>query len=117
MVYHSLIPEYISDRLEAVQKQAMKIIYGFGVDYTQLLANNTVATLKKRREESVLRFALKASASERFGKAWFKETPASDREVRHRTRNKYIEKAIRTERGKNNPLQYMTRVLNEHNRN
>ena len=33
VVYHSLIPNYISDRLESLQRQAVKIIYGYDVDY------------------------------------------------------------------------------------
>ena len=33
VIYHPLIPEYISDRLEMVQKQAIKIIYGHDINY------------------------------------------------------------------------------------
>ena len=32
-VYNSLIPLYMSDKLEQVQKQAIKIIYGYDVNY------------------------------------------------------------------------------------
>ena len=32
-VYNSLIPLYMSDKLEQEQKQAIKIIYGYDVNY------------------------------------------------------------------------------------
>ena len=70
IVYGPLIPGYVSDRLEAVQKKAMKIVYGNGVDYNGMLENGSLVSLKKRREDKSLRFAQKAAMSERFGK-WF----------------------------------------------
>ena len=32
-IYDSLIPAYLSDKLESVQRQAVKIVYGYGVNY------------------------------------------------------------------------------------
>ena len=104
----------IRDRLETVQKQAMKIIFGWDIDYDKLVQDGTIETLSKRRDDNVIKFALKATQSPRFGPAWFKETPITDREVRESTRLKYVEKFSRTERGRNNPIDYMTRMLNEH---
>ena len=114
IIYHSLIPEYVASRLETVQKQAMKIIFGWDVDYQSLLENGTIETLKDRRIEGALRFALKASISPRFGPTWFRETPSNIREVRPTTRLKYLEPLCRTERSRNNPIAFMTRLLNEH---
>ena len=37
VIYNLLIPEYISDKLESVQKQAMKIIFGYDIDYQMLI--------------------------------------------------------------------------------
>ena len=116
VVYDSLIPEYLSEKLEAIQRQAIRIIYGYDVDYGKIVEDGEIETLKKRREDNVLKFALKAEESARFGQAWFRETPPGDREVRQTTRNRYLERQCSTERGRNNPIQVMTRRLNEHYR-
>ena len=114
IIYHSLIPNYIAKKLEAVQKQAAKIIFGPEVNYEGLLQDGTLETLEERRIAGALRFALKASASPRFGPLWFKKMPESVREVRPSTRAVYKEEFCRTERSRNNPINYMTRLLNEH---
>ena len=117
IVYHSLIPGFLADRLESVQRQAMKVIFGYAVNYDNLLANGTIETLASRRQENCLKFALKVESSQRFN-TWFKKTTtSSDREVRPGTRPKYIEKRCKTERSRNNPLLALTRILNEHYRN
>ena len=79
----------------------------------RLIDDGVVETLEKRRKDYALKFALQASMSTRFGERWFTRN-TSDRDVRKGTRNNYIEKFARTERGKNNPLNYLTRLLNEH---
>ena len=115
VVYGSLIPEYLSEKLESVQKQALKIIFGHDVDYDELVTNGTIETLKDRREQALLRFALKAASSDRFGPAWFTENKEA-RDLRASTMSKYVEKHYSTERGRNNPISVMTRKLNEHYR-
>ena len=95
-----------------MQKQAIKIIYGYGINYEELLAIKDIETLAERRTKSSLSFALKNKDTERF-KKWFPLAPNS-REVRNTTHRKYLEKQARTERTKNNPLQNMIRLLNEH---
>ena len=67
IVYHSLIPDYIAVKLEAVQRQAMRIIYGSNVNYNALLADNVVEHLRDRRADAMLKFALKTSALNRQG--------------------------------------------------
>ena len=113
VIYHSLIPEYLANKLESFQRQALKIIYGWDTNCDALIENGTIELLSKRRQDSILKFALKAAASPRFGPSWFKETPISSREVRATTRKKYIEKQCKTDRSRNNPLEYMTKTLNE----
>ena len=112
VVYHSLIPAYVSERLERVQLQAMKIIFGHGVNYMELVENGTVETLEKRREASCLKFAAKAAMTARFGPRWI-PLNGIEREARSTTRRKYMERRHKTQRSKNNPLQYMVRQLNE----
>ena len=113
IVYHSLIPKFLSDKLESVQRQAAKIIFGYGVEYADLLSSGKMESLESRRKCNALKFATKAAASERFGKLWFKENPTLGINLRPSTRDKYVVKFSRTERGKSNPLQYLTRLLNE----
>ena len=109
IVYHSLIPEYISDRLEAVQKQAMKIIYGWEYPYQKLLDDGVIEPLKERRIEAMKKFANKVADSPRFGPDWLKLNTVEERAVRTTTRNKYLEGKVRTERDKNNPLHVLTK--------
>ena len=116
VVYHNLIPDYISNKLEQVQRQAFKIIYGWDVDYDSMVQNGSAETLKERRITAFNTFATKAAASPRFGPAWFKYANNSRREVRPLTRDKYIETRSRTERGRNNPITAMTRYLNDEHR-
>ena len=115
VVYNSLIPKYISDSLEAAQRHALRIIYGRDADINQIMENKDIETLLKRREKKSLEFAIKAASSERFGKRWFVKNTA-ERPARDTTRKKYIEKFTRSERGRNNPILHMTRLLNEHER-
>ena len=112
IVYHSLIPEYLSDRLELLQKQALKIIYGPGVAYRAMVESGVIETLASRREAVCLKFALKASETERFGTKWF-PLNENTREARGTTRRKYAERANRTERSLSNPIQYMIKLLNK----
>ena len=44
----------------------MKIICGYNVNYDDLLSAETITTLKTRREEALLKFALKSAASPRL---------------------------------------------------
>ena len=113
VVYHSLIPQHISDKLETIQKQAYKIMFGHGINYGEIVENGTVELLSDRREEAILRFATRAAATSRFGDKWFRRREETEREVRTSTRRPYKEKFCRTNRMKNNPIQYMTRKLNE----
>ena len=112
VVYHSMIPEYMADRLERMQMQAMKIIYGRNVDYGEMVAMGRIETLESRRIAACLKFAEKAAATTRFGQKWFRKNVA-DRDTRSSTRRIYAEKFYRTERGRSNPVQYMVRLLNE----
>ena len=103
----------MSDKLEQVQKQAIKIIFGYDVDYQSLVDNGTIETLKSRREQNSLKFAIKTSANPRFAPSWFPKNN-SDRIVRETTRKVYREQKCRTERLRSNPINYMVRQLNNY---
>ena len=114
VIYHTLIPEYQSNKLESVQRLALRIIYGSNQNLDQLFENGTIERLSDRRVEICLKFALRAEKSERFGPNWFKLSPGTGTQVRDSTRRKYIETFSRTERMRNNPVNYLTRILNKH---
>ena len=111
VVYHPLIPAYLANRLESVQRQAWKIIFGWNTNLDRLVQKGKVETLEERRKKNSLKFALKYKDTERF-RHWFPRV-VNDRVVRETTRRTYYEKPCRTERTRNNPLQYMARLLNE----
>ena len=111
-IYDSLIPEYLSAKLEQMQKRAMKIVFGWTVDYSALVEDGTIETLKSRRTRACLCFANRALANHRFGDRWFPRN-RTEREARESTRRPYLERRARTERMKNNPIQHMIRLLNQ----
>ena len=88
---------------------ALKIIFGFGNTYNQLLEKTGLRTLKDRREEACLKFAIKLKDSECFSYL-FPENPTFNLRVT----KKYKEDFARTERMYMSPLYAMRRMLNEH---
>ena len=110
VVYHSLIPGYLSDQLEMVQKHAMKIVHGWGIDYNNLLERGIVTSLRERREEAVKKFALKSEKNSRFADKWYKKREELDRETRPGVRNKYEEKRCSNEREKKNPVYQLSLI-------
>ena len=118
VVYHSLIPQYQAEALEAMQKLAMSIIYG-KTRYSLLIENKTIEPLAIRREKAILDFANKASKNERFRAKWFRENQADqvDRGVRSTTRRRYVEANCKTDRMRKNPVQVMIRALNDEKNN
>ena len=113
-VYHSMIPRNLTEKLERIQRQALKIIYGWDKDIGAIMKIKDIPTLEERREKALLQFALKNEEKERYGKRWFKKSEETDREVRGTTRRKYKIPKCRTDRMQNNPVVYMAKKLNEH---
>ena len=116
VAYHSMIPRTLSNKLENIQRQAMHIIFGWDRDITSIMAIKNIETLEERREKTMLNFALKNEHKERYGKRWFNPAIETDRAVRQKTRDKYRIPRCRTERMLNNPVTYMTKLLNKHYR-
>ena len=60
VIYGCMIPDYISNKLESVQKQqALKIIFGWTVNYENLISNGTIQTLKECRKRSGIKICTK----------------------------------------------------------
>ena len=113
VVYHTMIPRQLADRLEQLQRRALKIIYGWNTDITTLMAAKNIETLEARREAALLKFAIKNEGVEKYGKRWFQKNEELEVNLRPGTRNMYKELRCRTERMKNNPIVRMTRMLND----
>ena len=111
-VYDSLIPKYVANRLESVQRQACKIIFGWGVDYEKLVEDGRVQSLAARRKQACINFAMKALTSPKYGEKWFPRN-IIDRTARASTRRTFKESKIKTERAKSNLLEHMIRLLYE----
>jgi hypothetical protein len=95
-----------SEDLEKLQRQSLKIIYGFEHSYRQLLEITGLSTIKERRRVAIERFATKTAAGNYHH--WFPlNTGARSRRALH-----YQEKYARTDRLKYTPIYHMRRVLN-----
>ena len=110
MIYHSMLPEELSERIESLQKKALRIIYGFGHNYESLLSMSGNQTMKDRRINACKKFATGLSKSERYKYL----LPLNTREgMGTRRGKKFCEEFSRTNRLYNSPLFFMRRLLNE----
>ena len=101
-----------SDKIERLQKIALKIIYGFSLTYEELLAKSGLHSLQYRRKEAFKKFAASLASSDRYGNEWF---PLKNTARSLRKEKKYEEFYARTDRLYNSPLYKMRRILNEEN--
>ena len=109
IVYHSLIPQYLADKLESVQRQALKIIFGFNKSSHQVLLQSGLESLSVRRARAVDKFALKLVADPRHS-GRFPLRPPGQR--RSRQSNKCVEFHANSTCLFNSPFFYMWRRLN-----
>ena len=116
VVYHSMIPGYLAEELESIQRRALRIIYGWDTDVRTLMEVKGIEELKQRRENAVLKFALKNEHVGKFGGKWFrkKEERTQGASTRGANPAKYEIPFCRNERKKSNPVIYMATKLNEH---
>ena len=94
-----------SNRLEQVQKRCLKIIFGYGKTYSNLLEESGLETLSSRRLKALAKFAYKAPKKLNY------ESSNSTRPSQ-RSGKIYMEKFARTQRLYDSPLYTMRRILN-----
>ena len=101
-----------SNSLERVQKTALAIIRGENhTSYRDALDYFNIQTLESRREKLCLKFALKASKSQKFA-SWFSK---NDQEVNTRSEKPTFKNPkSRTKRFRKSPIPYLTNLLNSH---
>ena len=100
--------------LERVQKTACKIILGYSyLSYSHALETLGLEDLDKRRFKLSLKFALRAEKHPKF-RSWF--IPNEKSTVTRSIPSKYCEPRARTDRFKDSPIPFLTRLLNEYYR-
>ena len=108
--WHKAITHRQADRLERVQRVALKLIFGHHKSYRTILAENKLQTLKRRRTALTLKFAKKALKHQKF-RQWFKALEAEGKMAQ------YAKPQARCKRLMKSPIPYMTELLNQFNSN
>ena len=111
IVYHSMLTLGQAEELERLQKQVVKLAYGWDRSYNTICAEQDIPTLKERREKQVDKFIHKAIHSDRFSDVWFPRRDIT--EYNFRDRKPFKESKARTTRYYNSPLSHMRRRANE----
>ena len=109
VVYHSQLTDEQDELIERLQSQALRCIFGPRIRASEMRRMAGITTLRQRRIELCDKFALKASASERFGPVWF---PRRESTRSTRRGDKFLETYARCDRLKQSPIFYMRRRLN-----
>ena len=112
-VYHSQINVGQSNELEGIQKQSLKVIYGFDLNYEELLEKSGLPMLKERRAKAFERFAFKTAKNEKYSH-WF---PLKDNIRQTRSTAVYKEEKAVGNRLFNSPIFAMRRILNNSSSN
>ena len=111
-VFSPMLTKEQSDNLERQQRRAIKIIFGFDIDYNDLVIKKNVGTLADRRTLACGAFAQKLVASKRFEELFplnsYREEMAELRSLK-----KYKEYNATTNRLYRSPLFSMRRFLND----
>ena len=111
VVYHPILTLEQSTQLEALQKAAMKLIFGRSRSYDEILSEENVERLRDRRERMTDRFILKAAKNRRINDTWFPKRGIIGHDLRRDVF--YHEAYARTTRLYNSPIFYYRRRLNE----
>ena len=111
VVYHAMLNGGQEEQLEGIQRHALRICFGATVSMDELMAENTIETLKARRERRCDAFIRKAWANPRFGPRWFPMREAVPWDIRRR--REVREPIAATQRRYNLPLAFMQRRAND----
>ena len=108
-IYHALITQDQSAKLERLQKTALQIIFGFSDSYSKNLEKSGLQSLEERRICAFKAFTLSVVKNERY-ESWFPRLDQSTMNLRER--KTFVEQFARTERLYNSPLYRMRRLMN-----
>ena len=109
--YHSMLTCDQSERLEKLQRDILKTIYGFKRSYEEILETENITRLSERRQSLFDSFTQKMWENGEISREWF---PTKTFEHANLRRERIvIEKHARTSRLYKSPLYAMRRRLNE----
>ena len=108
-----MMAQYEKNRLERIQKNCLRSIYGFDKTYEELLSESGLRTLEERRKNALERFAVKAAANKQFTN-WF---PVNDNRFSQRSSCLYKEYHAKSDRLYRSPLYALRRILNSKEKN
>ena len=111
VVYHPMLNRGQEEQLEGIQRHALRICFGATGDLDERMAENSVETLKARRERRCDAFIRKAWNNPRFGPKWFTRREAVPWNIRRR--REIREPTAATQRRFKSPLAFMQRRANE----
>ena len=106
---NSLLTAEQSNALEQLQKQAMKIVFGWTVAYHTVLEEKDLEPLSDHRLRLVDQFAVKTAKHPRFGPEWFEEKKITRDGLRPHEKLNHVRP--NTERFKTNPVCFMRKRL------
>ena len=111
VVYHSMLTVSQAETIEKMQRQAVRLAFGYRKGYAQLCEENNIETLEYRRSRQVDRFVQKCLTNPRYRDNWFPTRDLNGPEVRDR--RIYLEANARTSRFFNSPLSFFKRRAND----
>ena len=108
VTYGPQISKYQSNRIENVQKQCLKIMYGYNKCYNDLLIESGLETLHDRRQKLLQSFAVKLSKNKNYDSL----LPLNESRLSARNPKVYKELYTKTDRLYSSPLYTIRRILN-----
>ena len=100
-VYHSLLSAGKTARLERLQRQAIRICFGFHVDVQEVMRQHCIESLESRRIQRLDKFILKTFGNPKFAH-WFPRRAGDGHNIRNR--RVIEERRWRTTRAMNSSL-------------
>lgn len=104
-VYHALLNRGQEEKLESIQRHALRICFGNGRQVEDVMEENGIETLADRRRRKCDAFVAKAVNNERFSDRWFPKREGVPWAIRERREVQEIRAA--TDRRFNSPLAFM----------
>ena len=111
VIFHPMLNKGQAAELERLQKQAVKLCFGWNSPYEEICVMNNIDSLAQRRERRIRRFVSKAMMNRKFASRWFVRRPEIENDLRNR--RPFVENKAKTERYKNRPLVYMQKIAND----
>ena len=111
VIYHPMLTKCQTVELERLQKQVVRLCFGYEMPYHVACTTFNIDSLESRREKRIRRFTSKAMNNPRFADRWFVRREEIGTALRNR--RPFIEKKPRTERYKKSPLLYLQKIAND----